>query len=77
MPESSRSWLVMSVLRHPSDEPPLMIYGAVRNKDGKPIPNATIEVWQTDSNGMYDNHSGSAQGELVPCNGGRSGVRRR
>jgi len=31
-----------------------MIHGAVRDEAGKPIPNAAIEVWQTDSNGMYD-----------------------
>lgn len=45
-----------SVLRRPakSDEPTLFIHGHVRGPGGKPVPHATIEVWQTDSNGMYD-----------------------
>ena len=54
VPDSPKQGWGESVLRHPSDELPLMIHGAVRDKAGKPIPNATIEVWQTDSNGMYD-----------------------
>jgi protocatechuate 3,4-dioxygenase beta subunit len=43
-----------SVLLRESDELPLMIHGTVRTKEGVTIPNASIEVWQTDSNGMYD-----------------------
>ena len=43
-----------SVLLRDSSEPPLLIHGRVRDMDGAPIPRASIEVWQTDSNGMYD-----------------------
>ena len=43
-----------SILLRDSDELPLFVHGHVRDKDGAPIPHAKIEVWQTDSNGMYD-----------------------
>ena len=43
-----------SILLRESDELPLFIHGHVRDQDGAPIPHAKIEVWQTDSNGMYD-----------------------
>src|SRR5271163_3510989 len=43
-----------SVLLRDGDEPALIIHGLVRDKAGKAIPDAKIEVWQTDSNGMYD-----------------------
>ena len=48
-----RSW-GESVLLRDSNETPLMIHGRVRNGSGEAIPKATVEVWQTDSNGMYD-----------------------
>ena len=43
-----------SVLLREGDETPLIIHGRVRDKSNQFIPGATIEVWQTDSNGMYD-----------------------
>lgn len=43
-----------SVLLRPPAEPPLFLHGTVRDEAGTPVPNAKIEVWQTDSNGMYD-----------------------
>lgn len=43
-----------SILLRESGEPPLLIHGHVRGENGTAIPNASIEVWQTDSNGMYD-----------------------
>ena len=54
VPNSPKQEWGQSILRHPTDELPLMIHGAVRDEAGKPIPNAAIEVWQTNSNGMYD-----------------------
>jgi hydroxyquinol 1,2-dioxygenase len=33
---------------------PITIYGTVTDKQGKPIPNARVEVWQTDEHGLYD-----------------------
>ena len=34
--------------------PELQLYGRVTDRDGRPVPGATIQVWQTDSDGMYD-----------------------
>ena len=34
--------------------PELQLYGTVRDKQGNPIPGATIQVWQTDADGYYD-----------------------
>jgi catechol 1,2-dioxygenase len=33
---------------------PAIIHGRVLGLDGKPLPGATIDVWQTDVSGMYD-----------------------
>jgi hydroxyquinol 1,2-dioxygenase len=30
------------------------LYGTVRDSSGTPIPNASVEVWQTDEEGLYD-----------------------
>jgi hydroxyquinol 1,2-dioxygenase len=34
--------------------PELLLYGQVTDKAGKPLPNARVQVWQTDSGGEYD-----------------------
>ena len=31
----------------------IAVYGQIRNTDGAPVPNATIEVWQNAPNGLY------------------------
>lgn len=33
---------------------PCVVRGSVRGLDGKPVPHATIEVWQADADGNYD-----------------------
>jgi hydroxyquinol 1,2-dioxygenase len=33
---------------------PLLVSGTVRSLDGTPIPNATVDVWQTDGDGTYE-----------------------
>ncbi len=38
----------------PGDGPEICIYGQVTNLAGKPIPNASIEIWQADDHGAYD-----------------------
>jgi len=43
-----------SIQQLPCDEVPLFVCGHVHDLDGKPVPDACIEVWQTHSNGMYD-----------------------
>jgi protocatechuate 3,4-dioxygenase beta subunit len=36
------------------DGPEIQLYGQVTDKGGKPLPNALVQVWQTDSEGAYD-----------------------
>ncbi|CAG4889854.1 intradiol ring-cleavage dioxygenase [Paraburkholderia saeva] len=43
-----------SVLLREGDDTPLVIHGRVTDANGEPVPDATIEIWQTDANGMYD-----------------------
>jgi protocatechuate 3,4-dioxygenase beta subunit len=43
-----------SILLRPTDDPELIVHGQVKDMAGAPVPDAKIEVWQTDSNGMYD-----------------------
>lgn len=33
---------------------PCFVRGVVRDIDGKPLPNASMEVWQADADGLYD-----------------------
>jgi hydroxyquinol 1,2-dioxygenase len=33
---------------------PCLVRGSVRGLDGKPVPNAQLDVWQSDEDGMYD-----------------------
>jgi protocatechuate 3,4-dioxygenase beta subunit len=32
----------------------IALYGTVKNSSGKPIVNASVEIWQTDEEGLYD-----------------------
>lgn len=53
-------------VRNPPDQPlgadihgeakgePLYIDGSIRSEDGKPVPNAIVDVWQSDAEGFYD-----------------------
>jgi catechol 1,2-dioxygenase len=38
----------------PQDGEPTLIRGRVTDTEGKPIPGATLDVWQCASNGLYD-----------------------
>jgi catechol 1,2-dioxygenase len=49
----AREW-GQSIQQLPSDEMPLFVRGRVLDLSGAPVPGAQIEVWQTNSNGMYD-----------------------
>lgn len=40
--------------------------GTLRNKDGKPLPNRRIEIWQADTNGRYDHPSDTNKARLDP-----------
>lgn len=54
VPGSPRRNWGESILLRDSDEMPLIIHGRVVDQHGQPLAGANIEVWQTDSNGMYD-----------------------
>jgi len=49
-----RKWGESVLLRPLGDDMPLVVHGRVVGPDGEGIAGATIEIWQTDSNGMYD-----------------------
>jgi protocatechuate 3,4-dioxygenase beta subunit len=49
-----KQWGDSILLRPRGDEPELVVHGDVKGLDGEPVPDAKIEVWQTDCNGMYD-----------------------
>jgi hydroxyquinol 1,2-dioxygenase len=37
-----------------AEGPQICIYGRVLNTDGEGIPGGTVQIWQTDDNGVYD-----------------------
>jgi catechol 1,2-dioxygenase len=43
---------------------PCFVTGTVRDLDGKPIAGALLDVWQTQSSGLYDSQDESLGGEL-------------
>lgn len=43
-----------SILKRPEPAPPLKVSGFVRSADGKTLPGALVEIWQVDTNGLYD-----------------------
>jgi hydroxyquinol 1,2-dioxygenase len=42
-----------SIISNPS-VPEIVLYGQVTDNDGHPLPNALVQVWQTDEHGLYD-----------------------
>src|SRR3954447_8561521 len=42
-----------SIVANPSI-PEIVLYGQVTDNDGKPVPNALVQVWQTSEHGLYD-----------------------
>ena len=40
-------------LRKDFDDTVLLVEGTIRDTDGKPIPGATLDIWQTAPNGLY------------------------
>ena len=37
-----------------NDGTPLLVYCSLKDTKGKPIPGASVDVWETDSKGFYD-----------------------
>ncbi len=42
-----------SIIINEDGGPHLRVFGIVRSEDGKPIPGATLDIWQGGSNGLY------------------------
>ena len=43
-----------SIAVHSTDGEELVLFGAVTDAEGKPVPDAEIDIWQTDAHGLYD-----------------------
>ncbi len=52
--EQERQWGDSVLLRPLGQDVPLLVHGSVYGEGGEVVPDAKIEIWQTDSNGMYD-----------------------
>lgn len=50
---------------------PLSISGRVLSADGKPLPRAKLDFWQTDANGDYDNRGFRFRGHQYTDSAGR------
>jgi catechol 1,2-dioxygenase len=44
-----------SIVRSPTDGPPLFFTGTVVDTDGRPVPGAEIDVWHASPIGLYEN----------------------
>ena len=44
----------------------LYLFGRILDKKGTPLPNASVEIWQTDFNGNYKHPRGWGQNKLDP-----------
>lgn len=42
----------------------VVVTGTILNRQGKPVPNAQIEVWHADADGVYDNDGFKCRGHL-------------
>jgi hydroxyquinol 1,2-dioxygenase len=49
-----------SIVANPS-APEIVVYGRVTDNDGKPIPHALVQVWQTSEHGLYDLQANDAE----------------
>ena len=49
-----------SIVANPS-VPEIVVYGRVTDNDGKPIPHALVQVWQTSEHGLYDLQANDAE----------------
>ena len=43
-----------SIIKNPGKGKQVVIYGKVSDAEGNPLPNASVEIWQTDDTGHYD-----------------------
>jgi hydroxyquinol 1,2-dioxygenase len=64
------------VRRHLDTDVPARIHGKITDVDGKPIVGAVIDVWETDSNGLYDIQedtelTGNLRGKFMTDEAGR------
>ena len=52
--DSPKLKLGESIVTKPTNGLEVCLYGRVTNAAGKPVPNATVQVWQPDETGNYD-----------------------
>ena len=49
-----------NLVQHAKGGMEICLFGAITDADGKPIPHAEIDAWQTDAEGLYDLQVGDA-----------------
>jgi protocatechuate 3,4-dioxygenase beta subunit len=49
-----------NLVQHAKGGMEICLFGAITDADGKPIPHAEIDAWQTDAEGLYDLQMGDA-----------------
>jgi len=54
VPDSPEHSWGESILLRKQVEPSFIVHGRILGPNDEPVPHARIEVWQTDTNGMYD-----------------------
>jgi hydroxyquinol 1,2-dioxygenase len=52
--QNAPSYALGDTIAKQADGPELLLYGRVTDRQGKPLPHASMQVWQTDSKGEYD-----------------------
>lgn len=50
---------------------PLILTGAVSDRNGRPVPNAWLDFWQADAQGNYDNSGYRLRGHVFANDSGR------
>jgi hydroxyquinol 1,2-dioxygenase len=49
-----------NIAKNPADGVPCRVTGTVRDRSGRPIPGAKLDVWQAGADGFYDSQKGDA-----------------
>jgi hydroxyquinol 1,2-dioxygenase len=53
-----------NIAHHDKVGMPTLVSGRVLDLDGKPLAGALLDIWQTQSNGLYDSQDGTLHGEM-------------
>jgi hydroxyquinol 1,2-dioxygenase len=52
--QNAPSFALGETIAASAEGPGLLLYGSVTDRHGKPLPHASVQVWQTDATGEYD-----------------------